>query len=164
MLLSLLLGLGVLIGAPFLPETPSPEDSWRPCPFLRLDEDEVRGAPKYDDFPPRSEREPFDWREPAPRGRSTLRALLEPIDAVVGLGRLSTTWDRSAAEVSVSKDVSTWVESLGLPLAPRAVLGVRVDLPGLDEADGGRLPMLDPRHTGPRAANVTTGLGLTLGF
>ncbi len=92
------------------------------------------------------------------------RSLLDPLEALVDLKRLRGSWDRRASEVSVSTDLSAVANSLGAPLAAGVFLGICVDLLEFPERDGGRLPLLDPRHGALRAADVSTGFGLTLGF
>jgi hypothetical protein len=153
-----------------------PEDSWEPCPFLRYEEglfpgltrssSAVLSIDRSDDagLLPGPWREPFDWREAAPRERSAFRRFLEPIDRVVGLGNLHGSWETGSSQVSVSSDLSSWVDSLGAPLAGRVSLGLHVDMLGFEEADGGRLPLIESRRSGPRATFLSTGVGLTLGF
>lgn len=153
------------------------EDAWEPCPFLRYDEGGFPGLTRsrsgdrplsdpFDDAGPLPGfgREPFDWREAAPRERSAFRVLLEPLDAALGLATLRGSWGKGGSEVSVSTDLSSWVDSLGAPLGGRVSLGLHVDMLGFEEGDGGRLPLIEPRHVGSRAAFVSTGVGLSLGF
>lgn len=142
------------------------DDRWRPFPYLRLED---WGTPSLDsreraELFPSSETPTFHWRELALPERLVFQSLLEPLEALVDFKRLRSSWDRRTSEVSVSTDLSTVANSLGAPVLPGVFLGICVDLLEFPERDGGRLPLLDPRHGALRPADVSTGFGLTLGF
>ncbi len=172
MLFVLLLGLA-RAAAPEGPDSPKDsvleaEEAWRPCPFLRLDEEDASpiGRPLPDLRSPISPlpREPFHWRLSALPGGSAIRALLDPIDSLVGFEHLRSTWEGGRSDVTVTTDVSDWINSLGAPLGGNCVLGPHVDLASFEECDGGRLPLLDFRHGTPRPGMVSAGFSLTIGF
>jgi hypothetical protein len=142
------------------------DDLWRPIPHLRLEDwgTTVHEGREQAELFSGSEAPSFHWRELALPEHLTFRSLLDPLEAFVDFKRLRSTWDRRTSEVSVSTDLSTVANSLGAPLSAGVFLGICVDLLEFPERDGGRLPLLDPRHGALRPADVSTGFGLTLGF
>jgi hypothetical protein len=136
------------------------EESWLPFPHLRYDDGGTPPVVRREGF----EAESFEWRAASVPERLKFRSLLDPLEAIIDLKHLSSSWDRAASEVTVTTDLSTLANSVGAPLGAGVFLGICVDLLAFPERDGGRLPLLDPRHGALRPGDISTGFGLTLGF
>ncbi|HVR87368.1 MAG TPA: hypothetical protein VMU54_23790 [Planctomycetota bacterium] len=164
-----------------IPEPFAREEPWRPCPFVRLEDEGSAGSQTHTSFllnsggsgpeeiegfcvTPSYPERIFPRRETGFQEWSAVRFLLNPLDVVLGLDNLQVSWGKGVSEVSVSTVLSRWFESLGTLLDRNTFLGVNVDMLGFEEYEGTHLGVIDARRGTPRINNLSTGLGLTFKF